>query len=223
MRHVFWDSRLTAASGRLRRVRRYHDGAKRWLDVGLILAFGPLLVPVVAVLWGMIRLQGGPGFYGHPRLGRDGRVFRCWKLRTMVPDAQARLSAHLRADPAAAREWAMSYKLARDPRVTPLGRFLRASSLDELPQLWNVLRGEMSLVGPRPVTAAELNEYAGVEWAYLNFRPGLTGPWQVSGRNTLDYRTRVRLDAAYQLEMGLRKDLGILLRTLPAMWRYRGI
>ncbi|MGR3573092.1 sugar transferase [Brevirhabdus sp.] len=223
MRHVFWESRLSAASDRLRKVRRYHDGPKRWLDVGLTLMVGPFLLPVVALLWGVIRLQGGPGFYGHPRMGRDGRMFRCWKLRTMVPDARARLRAHLRADPAAAREWAMHYKLARDPRITPLGRFLRASSLDELPQLWNVLRGEMSLVGPRPVTQSELSEYAGMEWAYLNFRPGLTGLWQISGRNALAYRKRVRLDAAYQLEMGLKTDLRILLQTLPAMWRHRGV
>ncbi len=196
------------------RAIRYRDGAKRVLDIGLALALVPVIAPVVGILWLWVRRDGGPGFFGHARVGQDGRLFSCWKLRTMCSDADQRLRDHLRDDPNAAREWAQSFKLSRDPRITHLGRLLRATSLDELPQLWNVLRGEMSLVGPRPVTKRELMQYQGYDWAYLSCRPGITGLWQVSGRNDVTYDQRIRMDASYLFRMSVWLDMRILLRTL---------
>jgi len=140
----------------------------------------------------------------------------------MVPDAQVKLQGYLLLNPSAAQEWSQSYKLQADPRVTRLGSFMRRSSLDELPQLWNVLKGEMSLVGPRPVPAAELREYQGFEWAYLTMRPGITGGWQVSGRNGVSYNDRVRMDAGYLMKASLRTDMEVLWRTVGAVLRRTG-
>lgn len=198
--------------------------AKRALDLGGVLALAPLAVPLVAALWVMVRLGSrGPGFYGQERVGRGGRPFRCWKLRSMAVGAEEALARHLSADPEAAREWSARQKLARDPRVTRLGRVLRRTSLDELPQLWNVFCGEMSLVGPRPVTRGELARYGSDAWAYLSCRPGLTGAWQVAGRNALGYGARVRLDVAYARQAGLVTDLRILAATPRAVLRGPGI
>jgi len=196
---------------------------KRRVDIGLTLCLAPLAIVIVAPLWGVLKLKGGSGFYGHRRVGRDGYEFTCWKLRTMVPDSEAVLRNHLRFNQAAAREWADHYKLRNDPRVTRLGRFLRKSSLDELPQLWNVLRGDMSLVGPRPVPRDELVEYHGNLRAYLALRPGITGLWQVSGRNAVAYQDRVSLDAEYARRASLWFDLAILLRTIGVLLRRTGI
>lgn len=200
----------------------YPGGGKRLLDVVLAAL---LIVPVgavVALLAAIVALDGANPFFGHRRMGRHGRMFRCWKLRSMVPDAEQRLARHLAEDPAAAREWAETQKLTRDPRVTAIGRLLRKTSLDELPQLWNVLRGEMSLVGPRPVTAEEMVRYGRARWAYLSVRPGITGPWQVLGRNRLSYAERVRLDADYAREVSLALDVGLMLRTVPVVLRLTG-
>jgi len=205
------------------RARRYADGAKRVLDVAGVLALAPVVLPVVGGLWVAVTLDGGPGFFGHTRVGRDGVAFSCWKLRTMCPDAEARLKAHLRANPAAAREWADCYKLRDDPRVTRLGRVLRRTSLDELPQLWNVLRGEMSLVGPRPVPRDELVEYGSASGAYLGLRPGITGLWQVLGRNGVTYPHRVRMDADYARRASLWLDLWLLWRTVGVVLRRTGV
>ncbi len=196
-----------------------HYGAfgKRVFDVVFALVLLPFLVPVIGVLWLSVRRDGGPGFFGHERIGRDGVAFRCWKLRTMVVDAEARLCAHLAADPEAAAEWAREHKLSNDPRVTRWGRFLRRTSLDELPQIWNVLRGEMSFVGPRPVVLAELDRYGPHRAAYCALRPGITGLWQVSGRNDVSYAERVQLDASYARSCGLWRDLEIILRTAHAV------
>ena len=191
----------------------YADGSKRLLDIALALLLLPVAALLIAPLYLLVRLQGGPGFYPHERIGRDGTPFACWKIRTMVPGAEARLAAML-SHPSARAEWTRSHKLRHDPRVTRLGRWLRATSLDELPQLWNVLRGEMSLVGPRPVTASELDDYGAGRAAYLSLRPGITGLWQVSGRNRLSFDARVALDMAYRDRVSLGTDLGILLRTL---------
>lgn len=201
---------------------RYRKRFKRVLDVAGVLALAPVVAPLTAVLWAIVRLDGGPGFFGHTRVGKDGAEFKCWKLRSMVPGAEARLKAHLRENPAAAREWANNYKLTHDPRITRIGRFLRRSSLDELPQFWNVLRGEMSLVGPRPVPRAELLEYGGYQGAYLECRPGITGLWQVSGRNDVTYQTRVSLDADYARTGDLWVDLEILARTVGVVVRGSG-
>ena len=222
MRHYSFEVEA-AAQSRLDLMIGYRDGLKRWVDIGGVLIMSPLAMPLVAFLWVLVRLDGGAGFYRHRRVGLNGREFWCWKIRTMVPDASTRLTAHLLMYPDAAREWSQNYKLVKDPRITHLGRFLRQSSMDELPQLWNVLRGEMSLVGPRPVPKAELEKYIGFDWAYLNLRPGITGVWQVSGRSGMSYRDRVRMDAGYLLRISIKEDLQILWRTINVVLRRTGI
>ncbi len=198
-------------------------GAKRVMDIVLILLTFPVSVPLVLVIAGLLMAQGRPVFYSQQRVGQGGRHFRIWKFRTMAPQADARLREHLQTNPNAAREWRMTQKLRHDPRVFPLGSFLRKSSLDELPQLWNILGGQMSLVGPRPITITELvNKYRGHAPAYLKCRPGLTGLWQVSGRNRLRYSQRVQLDVAYATRQNLWLDLHILWRTIGTVLRGTG-
>jgi lipopolysaccharide/colanic/teichoic acid biosynthesis glycosyltransferase len=155
-------------------------------------------------------------------VGRNGRAFRCWKIRSMVHDAEARLAELLETDLAAAEEWETYQKLDDDPRIMPLGDVLRRTSLDELPQLWNVLRGDMSLVGPRPVTAPELERYGASRSAYCAMRPGITGLWQVSGRNEVTYAERVALDVEYLRKMSLRLDVRIMLQTAGVVLRPTG-
>jgi exopolysaccharide production protein ExoY len=191
----------------------YARYGKRILDVSLILLALPLLAPLIALLALLARLDGGPGFYGHKRIGQRGGVFRCWKIRTMVPDADQALQDYLNGDPVAALEWARNFKLKQDPRVTRLGRILRKTSLDELPQIWNVLCADMSLVGPRPITAGELAFYGTDQKAYLAQRPGVTGLWQVHGRVDGCYDRRVRFDRRYMREMGLVTDITLIART----------
>jgi len=209
--------RLSDVASQLRPV------AKRALD---ILGAGLLLfaaMPVFLVIAALVRLDGGPVFYAHERIGRGGRSFGCLKFRSMVPDADRRLAALLERDPFARAEWDATRKLKNDPRITWVGRFLRASSLDELPQLLNVLKGEMSLVGPRPVQANELAAFYGAAAQhYMSVRPGITGAWQVSGRNDTSYAQRVALDVAYASNPSLLTDLGILLRTPAAVLARRG-
>ncbi|MAE91113.1 MULTISPECIES: sugar transferase [Salipiger] len=210
---------VTAGSDRSNDLRSARNGSftKRAFDIVLSILMLPILLPVIAVLYIAVRAEGGPGFFGHKRVGRNGTQFRCWKIRTMVPDAQERLEELLRNDPAARAEWERDRKLRNDPRVTRLGAFLRRSSLDELPQIWNVLRGEMSLIGPRPVTEPELQRYGGAAWAYLAMRPGITGLWQVSGRNDVSYEERVQLDVAYHNGVSLMGDVRILFLTVGAV------
>jgi lipopolysaccharide/colanic/teichoic acid biosynthesis glycosyltransferase len=192
---------------------------KRAIDIVGATALLLLVLPACALLVPLVRADGGPAFYSHPRIGRGGRAFGCLKFRTMVPDADRRLSELLETDPEARAEWETTRKLRRDPRVTRLGRFLRSSSLDELPQLLNVVRGDMSLVGPRPVTRSELANFYGPAAAalYVTVRPGITGPWQVSGRSDSSYDRRIALDVAYIRKPSLRADLLILLRTVRAV------
>ncbi|WP_315901587.1 sugar transferase [Salipiger bermudensis] len=201
---------------------RYNGVQKRVLDLVLSIIMLPALLPVIALLYIAVRLEGGPGFFGHRRVGRDGKTFRCWKIRTMVPDANARLAALLESDPEARAEWERDHKLRNDPRITRLGAFLRKSSLDELPQIWNVLKGEMSLIGPRPVTEPELERYGGQKWVYQSMRPGVTGLWQVSGRNDVSYEERVELDVSYYKELSMISDLRILFRTAGAVMNRTG-
>jgi lipopolysaccharide/colanic/teichoic acid biosynthesis glycosyltransferase len=197
--------------------------AKRAMDIAIAGAALLLAAPFFLVVSLLVRADGGPAFYAHPRVGRFGRLFGCLKFRSMVVDSQARLDALLAADPAARAEWEATRKLKHDPRVTRIGRFLRATSLDELPQLINVLRGEMSIVGPRPVTAAELDRHYGAAAAhYLSVRPGITGLWQVSGRSETTYDQRVALDVAYVSQPSLLADLRILLKTPVAVLSRRG-
>ena len=197
--------------------RLYALFGKRCVDTVLALVLLPVLVPIIGLLYFLVRLDGGPGFFGHTRIGRDGTKFRCWKLRSMVVDAETKLQDYLEANPSAAAEWERDFKLAEDPRITRLGRILRKTSLDELPQLWNVLRGDMSFVGPRPVTDSEITRYGADGGAYLSVKPGVTGGWQVSGRNDVDYDRRIAMDVAYLDQMGLFFDLGVIGKTAFAV------
>lgn len=194
-------------------VALYRRAGKRLFDLTLALIITPLIVPIIALLWVMTTRDGGSGFFGHRRVGRDGRVFRCWKLRTMVVDAEAKLHEHLERNPEAAAEWAMDHKLVDDPRITRLGRFMRKTSLDELPQIWNVFRGEMSFVGPRPIVRVELHKYGIHRPVYLSMTPGITGLWQVSGRNDVSYSERVQFDVDYSHDLSLFTDIRLIAMT----------
>ncbi len=189
--------------------------AKRVFDVTVVTVTAPLWGTALLMLAGLVRLTSrGPAFYRHERVGRSGRSIGCLKLRTMVLDADARLAELLASDPALAEEFALTFKLKKDPHVTRLGHVLRRTSLDELPQLVNVLRGEMSLVGPRPITEEEMRRYGQYMPIVLSARPGMTGLWQVSGRNDVSYATRVALDVQYAFGQSLGGDLAILARTV---------
>jgi exopolysaccharide production protein ExoY len=180
---------------------------KRAIDIAVAAAALIAALPLMLVVALLIRLTcKGPVIFSHQRIGFNGSTFRCYKFRTMVTDAETRLQAHLAADPQAADEWRRSRKLKRDPRLTLLGGLLRKSSLDELPQLFNILRGDMSCVGPRPIVAEELRRYGPVAKDYLHTRPGLTGLWQVTGRDSVDYAGRVLLDAQYVRNWSMRTD-----------------
>jgi exopolysaccharide production protein ExoY len=206
---------ITAPNGRSTRLRSglYASVGKRVMDLILAFALLPILVPVIAVLWALTRLDGGPGFFGHKRVGRNRRLFSCWKIRTMVPDAEAKLKQYLSENPDAMAEWQRDFKLDNDPRITRLGNFLRRTSLDELPQIWNVITGEMSFVGPRPVVQDELLRYGDAAEVYLSVRPGITGLWQVSGRNDISYADRIRLDRIYAARYSMLQDTKILAKT----------
>lgn len=202
--------------------RELSQGAKRLLDM-LAAALALLLAAPVMVLVALaVKLDGGPLLFGHMRVGHNGTLFPCWKFRTMVPNAEAKLKEVLARDPERAEEWRQTLKLKNDPRVTAIGGFLRRSSLDELPQLFNVLFGHMSLIGPRPVTKGELERYGDAQDYYLSVRPGITGLWQVMGRNDTSYGQRVQLDAWYVRNWSLWHDIIILFKTVPAVLRRSG-
>ena len=189
------------------------------LAVVLVIFFAPLMLVVATLVY----LQdGGPVFFAHRRLGYGGETFPCLKFRSMAVDAEARLERLLEQSAEARAEWAQDHKLKNDPRITPLGAFLRRSSLDELPQLFNVLRGEMRFVGPRPIVQAEVARYGRHFSAYCSVQPGITGLWQVSGRSNLSYRRRVAIDSLYARRRGPGLDLKILFMTLPAVLLKRG-
>jgi lipopolysaccharide/colanic/teichoic acid biosynthesis glycosyltransferase len=199
------------------------DRLRRALDVclasALLLFVAPMMVAIALVIFLQDR---GPVLFRHKRLGRGGREFYCLKFRTMKVEAEAQLKELLAQNPQARGEWAAARKLRDDPRITGLGHFLRRSSLDELPQLFNVLRGEMGLVGPRPIVADEIVQY-GVHFRhYCAVRPGLTGLWQVNGRNNVSFRRRVVMDVAYVRTRCLTLDIGILAKTVPAVLQQRG-
>jgi undecaprenyl-phosphate galactose phosphotransferase len=202
--------------------RRLPRFVKRLFDI--VVSTCILLVGLPALTWIAMRVRasGGPIFYGHPRQGQGNRRFACYKFRTMAPDADRLLSELLARDPEARAEWERDFKLKNDPRITPIGHFLRRTSLDELPQLWNVLKGEMSLVGPRPIVTAELERYGNQLEYYLEAKPGLTGLWQISGRNDISYDSRVYLDAWYVKNWSLFNDIVILLRTFKVIFRREG-
>lgn len=196
---------------------------KRVIDVALVLLSLPFFGIVMLGLIVLIKLvDQGPLLYGHRRVGFGGAEFNCWKFRTMAVDGDEILLRHLAANPRDRFLWETERKLPNDPRVTRIGAVLRKLSLDELPQLLNVLCGEMSIVGPRPVVRDELTNYAASAPLYLTARPGLTGLWQVSGRSDTTYAERVRLDRQYVQGWSLWLDLGIIIRTVPALMGARG-
>ena len=198
----------------------YRSCLKRALDLTLVLLTLPAVVLVILLLALAVALDGGQPFYTQMRLGRGGRSFRLWKLRSMVPDAEARLQAYLDQNPAARAEWDATQKLRDDPRITRIGRMLRRTSLDELPQLWNVIRGDMSLVGPRPMMQTQRSLYPGR--AYFALRPGITGLWQVSKRNEALFAERAAFDMDYYQRLSLALDLQVLAATVRVVLRATG-
>jgi Undecaprenyl-phosphate galactose phosphotransferase WbaP len=195
-----------------------NQAVKRFFDVVSSLVLVTALMPLMLIVAAAVSLDRGPVFFRHERVGRNGRLFKCLKFRTMEPDAEAGLEKYLKQSPEARHEWRANRKLRNDPRTTKLGRMLRSTSIDELPQLINVVRGEMSLIGPRPVEPQELSDYYKDDHSYyLLVRPGITGLWQISGRSNTSYEQRVHLDAWYVRNWSLWNDIIILLQTLPAV------
>jgi exopolysaccharide production protein ExoY len=190
----------------------YRRVFKRAFDVTAVLAAVPVVLPLIVGLAVCVSVKGGSPFYAQDRVGKGRRIFRMWKLRSMVVDADARMEACLAADPEARREWDETQKLKNDPRITPIGRVLRKCSLDELPQLWNVLIGDMSLVGPRPMMTSQQLLYPST--VYYEMRPGITGYWQVSARNESSFADRAVFDSAYDADLSLATDLRVLWRTV---------
>ncbi len=195
---------------------------KRAFDIIGALGIITMLLPALALLIFMVARDGGQPIYGHERVGFKGRKFKCLKFRSMVLNSQEVLQQVLENDPAARAEWDKDFKLKNDPRITRIGHFIRKTSLDELPQLWNVVRGDMSLVGPRPVIEDELARYADDADYYLMAKPGMTGLWQVSGRNDVDYETRVYFDSWYVKNWSLWNDIAILCKTVGVVFRRDG-
>lgn len=185
----------------------------------ILLLLSPLLLMVALAI---AIFDPGPVFFRHQRVGLDGRPFGCFKFRTMVVGAEAKLQQLLDSDPESVREWRETQKLRSDPRVTPLGKFLRKTSLDELPQLFNVVRGEMSLVGPRPIVREEAERYGHLFQQYCSVKPGMTGLWQISGRSDIEYYERVILDARYVALKSVWGDFRIMVLTVPAVLSRKG-
>lgn len=202
----------------------YRNVGKRLVDLLLVVPLLIVIAPVIALVALTVLLTSGwPVFYDARRVGRHGQPFRMWKFRTMIKDADAVLQQWAQANPDLADTYAADFKLHDDPRITRLGNFLRKSSIDELPQLWNVLRGEMSLVGPRPVTEAELLRYGKNTNKLIALRPGMTGRWQLDARNTVSYPERMRMELDYCRAPTLLGDLLVLIRTLSVPFRSSGV
>jgi Undecaprenyl-phosphate galactose phosphotransferase WbaP len=196
---------------------------KRCCDVLLVLISMPVVLLVLGLIAAIIKLNSpGPVLYSHRRIRKGGAFFSMWKFRTMCVDSAEVLEEYLARHPDARAEWNKSHKLRQDPRITPLGLFLRRYSLDELPQLWNVLAGQMSLVGPRPIVAAEVEKYGDCFDCYCRVKPGLTGLWQVSGRSTVTYEARVAMDCEYVKRWSLMRDIVILLKTFSTVLNQDG-
>jgi len=199
----------------------YAQYFKRFIDLCFILLTAPVVLPIVGLFALLAKMDGGPAFYAQKRVGRDGRIFECWKIRSMVTDAEKVLEQYLAENPEANAEWLVSQKLRNDPRITQIGKFIRKSSIDELPQLWCVFKGEMSLVGPRPFMPEQKPLYKGN--AYYMLRPGLTGFWQVSDRNQSSFASRAVYDNRYAAELGMMTDIKILFRTVGVVVRATGM
>lgn len=203
----------------LRELARSQAIVKRAFDISASILAIFLLAPIWLAIISILAFQKGPILFVQDRIGMGGRIFRCYKFRTMIVGAEPMLAQILACDPGKRAEWNAHCKLARDPRITAFGKVLRMTSLDELPQLLNVLKGDMSFVGPRPIVRRELYKYRGFYIYYLSVRPGLTGLWQVNGRNSTTYHRRVALDVAYVNKFSLALDAKIIALTLPALFR----
>ncbi|WP_282076784.1 sugar transferase [Epibacterium ulvae] len=214
-------SRLGVEKERAPQSQFYRAIGKRVLDIAIVLVSLPIVLPLVILCAIALWAESGLPFYRQARLGRSGKTFSILKLRTMVRDADTLLAYYLDNDPAMRAEWMETQKLKNDPRITKVGRFLRATSLDELPQLWNVLKGDMSLVGPRPMMPEQLSLYGGAS-AYFSVRPGLTGIWQVSARNESAFAMRNTMDREYCHSLSLWKDLSLIQRTFGVVLRGTG-
>lgn len=193
------------------RTRIYTGFFKRLMDIVIVLIAALPVAAVVAILAALVASDGKSPFFAHNRVGRNGVTFRMWKLRSMVSDAEAQLETYLNANPKHRREWDEHQKLRHDPRITPIGRIIRKTSLDELPQLFNVLKGDMSIVGPRPMMPSQRVMYPG--FAYFAMRPGITGFWQISVRNESSFAERAEFDNSYFKEMSFVTDVSVILRT----------
>lgn len=200
--------------------RIYENVFKRLLDIGFVLLVAPIALPIIALFSLLVSRDGTSPFYKQRRIGRNGDVFNMIKIRTMVPGAKGKLEAYLAKNAQARSEWDRTQKLKDDPRITPIGRFLRKSSMDELPQLWNVLRGDMSIVGPRPIMEDQRDLYPGR--AYFELRPGITGAWQVSDRNATSFVARAQFDTDYHNSLSFKTDFAILARTVSVVLRCTG-
>ncbi|WP_416376497.1 sugar transferase [Thalassovita sp.] len=198
----------------------YRIAGKRALDLTLVLLMAPTVLVVIVLLAAVIALDGKSPFYCQNRVGRNGRVYRMWKLRSMTPNADAALKQYLADNPDARREWDANQKLRHDPRITRFGKLIRQTSLDELPQLWNVVKGEMSLVGPRPMMCEQRILYPGTE--YYDMLPGITGYWQTSVRNESSFRDRAQFDAAYHRDLSVGTDIKVLLATVSVVMSATG-
>jgi exopolysaccharide production protein ExoY len=196
--------------------------AKRVIDISVSVLLLVAFLPVLLIIAVAVSLDNGSVFFGHARIGKNYREFKCLKFRTMVADGSVVLTDYFERYPEALEEWRATRKLRYDPRVTWVGNLLRRTSLDELPQLINVLRGDMSLVGPRPIVSDEIHYYGDQFQVYASIRPGLTGAWQTSGRSDTSYQERVALDIDYAQNQSVRRDLLILARTVPAVFLSRG-
>lgn len=201
----------------------YKNSTARILDISLIILAAPYIILAFIILAVLIKLDSpGPVFFRQSRIGRFGRKFTVYKFRTMVQNADQELQKYLDKFPELNTEWLATQKLKQDPRLTGLGALLRKTSLDELPQLWNIIIGDMSLVGPRPIVESEIKKYGKCFKYYIQVRPGLTGLWQVSGRNDTTYEYRVELDEHYVRNRSLKLDLQILLKTIKVVLRQDG-
>jgi lipopolysaccharide/colanic/teichoic acid biosynthesis glycosyltransferase len=198
----------------------YRAFLKRFLDVVAVLVFAPILIPFFALVSLLIATDGHAPFFRQERVGKDGKRFGMWKFRTMAPNAERALAEHLDANPSARAEWDRNQKLKSDPRITTVGRILRRTSVDELPQIFNVLAGDMSLVGPRPMMPCQQALYPG--HAYYRLRPGLTGSWQVSERHTSTFAERAVYDDDYEGRLSFATDAAILMRTIGVVLRCTG-
>jgi lipopolysaccharide/colanic/teichoic acid biosynthesis glycosyltransferase len=194
---------------------------KRLVDIAAVLVALPFVLPFLALISLLIALDGHSPVFRQERIGKDGRRFVMWKFRSMVPDAEEMLERHLASNTSARTEWDAKQKLSSDPRVTRMGRVLRRTSLDELPQIWNVLKGDMSLIGPRPMMPCQQALYPG--HAYYNLRPGMTGSWQVTARHNSDFSQRAMFDDAYDRDLSMKTDLRILRDTVAVVFRGTGV